>query len=98
MNTPVSFETAKLLKEKGFDEQWNIYMHTPTLAEVVMWLYEEHGIHIEILLSEDHPWNSFYYRVMKVGNYFTLSHNGDYRKSPTEAYESAIEYCLKNII
>ena len=71
MNTPVSFEMAKLLKEKGFDEQnLTIYQDgevlllrstisnsqfmtsrnytAPTIAEVVMWLYQKYGIWTEV--------------------------------------------------
>ena len=76
MNTPVSFELAKLLKEKGFDgnyfHYWNMvnhsgewkvdtsiweytdnYIEAPTIAEVVMWLYEKHGIWIYPLPIDD---------------------------------------------
>ena len=90
MNTPVNFELAKLLKEKGFEEiSSNFYTnprckmfgidehgryypiknkakslwisgnaatldskhvyYAPTIAEVVMWLYEKHGIWIEVV-------------------------------------------------
>jgi hypothetical protein len=93
MNTPVNFEIAKLLKEKGFDEQWNIYMHTPTIAEVVMWLYEKHGIWIAPK------------KAMGMNKWFPQIYKGDdliiseiITNSPTEAYEAAIEHCLTNII
>ena len=86
MNTPILFELAKLLKEKGFDVpvrtyrlegkypdfvhegfeddywgdnkvvNWNKdvigikpfkgFVSAPTIAEVVMWLYEKHGVWI----------------------------------------------------
>ena len=131
MNTPVSFELAKLLKEKKFNQpQFKYYDNggtlchsvcvvynsglvlAPTIAEVVMWLYERHSLHIEILLEEDAPWSKFYYRTMKVGQYFALnimiigalyliqllSHNGIYKDSPTEAYEAGIEHILNNLI
>ena len=127
MNTPVSFELAKLLKEKGFNNPTEVFywledelnrgvihrkktprqgffksyggsLLAPTITEVVMWLYEKHGLHIEILLAEDNPWDKFYYRILKVGQYFSLSHDGTYRDSPTEAYEAAIEYTLNNLI
>ena len=70
----------------------------PTIAEVIMWLYKKHGIWIEVLLSEHHPYSEFYYRASKVGQYFLLSTNGEYSKNPTEAYEAAIQYCLNNLI
>lgn len=79
MTTPVSFELAKLLKEKGFDEPCirfyngkficykisdddgieppyvdtskdiGLCLNAPTIAEVITWLYEKHGIWIFIL-------------------------------------------------
>lgn len=117
MNTPVSFEIAKLLKEKGFDEECRLcvedgderplpfncgntihrnslhsYYSAPTIAEVVMWLYEKHGIWISVDPENDtDTW------------FFTISYNnsetifGNY-STPTEAYEAAIEYTLNNLI
>ncbi len=102
MNTPVNFELAKLLKEKGYDLSTEgfypkpkcklfgidehgryypivnktqssfhgkplVYFHgkavvlkeenyynAPTISEVVMWLYEKHGIWIESTMGKDH--------------------------------------------
>ena len=125
MNTPVSFEIAKLLKEKGFDlpcnnytsqrdgdyfsnekqtisyknynEITNIYSR-PTIAEVVMWLYEKHGIWIsvDIILNL-----YFKYNINKSdGSYIEdLSpYIVERFKNPTEAYSQAVEYVLKNLI
>lgn len=93
MNTPVSFPLAKLLKEKGFDEQWNIHMYTPTISDVVMWLHKKHKIWISVDPENDPDlW------------FHTISHNksevvfGNYSSGPTEAYESAIEYVLTSMI
>jgi len=110
MTTPVSFEIAKLLKEKGFNEQTlAIYQDgeilwlkstisnkefmtsrnysAPTIAEVVMWLYEKHGIWVEV-----------YYDNSKK-EFYTVFNGEEYKfNSPTEAYEAVIEYCLTNII
>lgn len=41
MNIKVSFQIAKLLKERGFDEST-----TPTISDTVMWLKEKHGVWI----------------------------------------------------
>lgn len=113
MNTPVSFELAKLLKEKGFDEvcqQWysvegGLYYQdefdnnrgfipvceceAPTIAEVVMWLYEKHGIWIEVRKS----YTDGFVAIIKSPRIEL-----DKCSSPTEAYEAAIEYTLKNLI
>jgi hypothetical protein len=111
MNTPVSFEIAKLLKEKGFDvknrtqyqmygtqnipqlepyndTKWNIYKDyysAPTIADVAMWLYEKHGIWISVDLIDD-------------STIFRHSFSNIDFKSPTEAYEAAIDYTLNNLI
>ena len=115
MNTPVSFELAKLLKEKGFDgnyfHYWNMvnhsgkwkvdtsiweytddYIEAPTIAEVVMWLYEKHEIWISVEASDDFTMFCFRVRKKEVSR---LSFNYN---SPTEAYEAAIEYTLNKLL
>lgn len=145
MIKPINFETAKLLKEKGFREpvvkcystyKENIVIHSvyssefpedmngtrheiipnvypnppyysaPTIAQVIMWLYEKHGIWIQgpfpynnskwgwviFLLKEPLEGTDGYKNVMSL-------HHEPYKfNSPTEAYEKAIEYVLSNLI
>jgi hypothetical protein len=84
----------KKLKEKD--------VLAPTIAEVVMWLYESHGIWIYADSHEFGKW-CYYYRqnvpsdlspsITKGGRYSRDDYN-----SPTEAYEAAITYCLENLI
>ena len=132
MNTPVSFELAKLLKEKGFDTPCiNYYtlsneftpkdylftgkadnynnvknsvhnnngtISAPTIAEVVMWLYEKHRIWVVVDNLID---NKFYFshRDTKTNNYASRSGcNEEGYESPTEAYEAGIRYVLSNLI
>lgn len=141
MNTPVNFELAKLLKEKGFDVpvrnyylqkekgnclhegfedsywgdnrivNWNKdvigikpfegFLSVPTIAEVVMWLYEKYGIWISVDVDIN---GRFRYiirkynnndRAWEVKNPISIS---EYYNSPTEAYEAAIDYTLNNLI
>lgn len=116
MNTPVSFEIAKLLKGKGFPQPKSVYqasqhglhftwynrdgvymasynlgdtVQAPTITEVVMWLYENHGIWISV------EQNSFIGggKSSFISNVERKEYN-----SPTEAYSQAIEYTLKNLI
>lgn len=129
MNKPVSFDLAKLLKEKGFDENCRYgyngsfephhtgliefgYLQTnselleltylaPTIADVVMWLYEKHGIWIRVT-PIPYSDNLTHWRWEHMStNYSTRSlkwkKEQDYM-SPTEAYEAAIEYCLTKLI
>lgn len=130
MNTPVSFELAKLLKEKEFkptklfgyiSKLYNPNTKTllaygrtgridlskayfaPTIAEVVMWLYEKHGIWIS---CETSKLGKFNYRLSKkeesklitVPFMFEVINAGYDYNSSTQAYESAIEYTLNNLI
>jgi len=135
MNTPVSFELAKLLKEKGFDEKcshyyindfqnfkhdgklyktslpndWdneNIFQYVkrtnqphlcnaPTIAEVVMWLYEKHGVWISVFNDDV---NFFWMGIILKTKERLRDGNAREFYSPTEAYSAAIEYTLKNLI
>ena len=114
MNTPVNFEIAKLLKEKGYNKiaqnLWhfngsdcigmsnknseNFGFSAPTIAEVVMWLYEKHGIWVYPFRHNFN--NEFYWHIdTPHEDEFTSDMNF---KSPTEAYEAGIEYTLKNLL
>ena len=111
MNTPVSFELAKLLKEKGFDVNCDGYtIHgkmtgvgnsakqysAPTIAEVVMWLYDKYGIWISVTKHTKNGLRCFSPYIdnksVKEDAFFN-----DYDR-PTEAYEAAIEHTLKHLI
>jgi hypothetical protein len=115
MNTPVNFEIAKLLKEKGFDNESahyynekgellfdvdfpslqptkpDVYYNNPTIAEVVMWLYEKHRIWISVLQHTKSGKGIYFESVINVMTFSGYN-------SPTEAYEAAIEYTLKNLL
>ena len=123
MNTPISFEIAKLLKEKGFDKFCNYRYNdqgklnstklgmygkpndysnnysAPTIAEVVMWLYEKNGIWISVepFIKSDEN-NVHIYKIFKNVNLHTISRVSMGYNSPTESYEKAIKCCLENII
>ena len=110
MNTPVKFELAKLLKEKGFplkntgyaynkngelvDPCFSIWeCEAPTIAEIVMWLYEKHGIWISVDYDQEIQW---YYNIVDIseeGGYLVDKFN-----SHIAAYLAAIDYTLNNLI
>jgi hypothetical protein len=122
MDTPINFELAKLLKEKGFnipqlyfyidgDISWKVdntrcrnqiegEYAAPTISEVVMWLYEKHGIWISVI-DKNTDQTEWEFQTSKKGIGLVFS-SGQYPpkfyNSPTEAYEAAIEYCLTNLI
>lgn len=128
MTTPITFPIAKLLKEKGFDNnrcikkyighhleelngnRINSIISAPTIAEVVMWLYDKHGIWIQVTVNTiwvgrkkepEAKYNSEVVsqnRNLKVRSLITRKVRIEPYDSPTEAYESAIEYTLNNLI
>lgn len=64
----------------------------PTIAKVIMWLYETH----EIWISVDRHFDKF----ISKNNGVLITFYGNrksYFDTPTEAYEAAIEYCLTKI-
>lgn len=127
MTTPVKFEIAKLLKEKGFDKEVDSYysgknfydeqiwfnyndktigdspMHrrnaglysAPTIAEVVMWLYEKHEYWC-YTYTNGKIWHPCIQH--KFGDIAVLPGKIGQFNSPTEVYEAAIEYTLNNLI
>ena len=117
MNTPVIFPLVKLLKEKGYDIKIDYDLNqilnlksAPTIADVVMWLYEKHDIWISVggdcnykFKFEIHTWNWYElektYRMGHIVLGETFWHtSSEPFNLPTEAYETAIEYILKNLI
>ena len=117
MNTHVDFETAKLLREKGFDNESehyydekgdmlfdtyfpslqptkpDVYYDNPTIAEVVMWLYEKHGIWVNVYEYKDHAADVNDDYVFRSNRTKLMEFN-----SPTEAYQAAITYTLNKLI
>lgn len=96
----VSFETAKLLKEKGFREHCTtayfpkktptVRIERPTLQMAMKWLREMHKIDIWV---ECHNSNRRY------KGYIHSEQRGDealfYEDSYEQACEAAIKYCLE---
>ena len=88
----------------------NCWFLAPTIIEVVMWLYEKHGIWTGVELTDNTK--EFYFQptiwaskdreyhddnmidqAKRICNWKEWKFN-----SPTEAYETAIDYCLTNLI
>lgn len=124
MNKEVSFNIAKLLKEKGYNLPCKKYypddsnllstnrgsirhkayrINTPTIAEVVMWLYEKHGVWITVNWYNYNNNSIFWsYTIEKIVSYpkpidYTPKKTTNCSE-PIAAYEAAIEYTLNNLI
>lgn len=70
------------------------WITAPTFAEVVMWLYEKHGIWIYAISPSKTSW---YYNIESLNESFNKETKSGYN-SPTEAYEAAIEQSLIKLI
>lgn len=114
----VSFEIAKLLKEKGFNEPCvYVYRHDssediwdadkediacqkPTLQMAMKWL--RNNFHLEIYPFHDaiQENNDWWYRIEHHSKGCSLTeHESDViYKTYEEACESAIKYCLENLV
>lgn len=68
------------------------FYSAPTIAEVVMWLYEKHGIWINVMKYKDHAAD------VNEPYSFTWDMGKTTHKMPTEAYLAAIEYAINNTI
>ena len=136
----VSFETSKLLKEKGFDEVCRSYYNidnggfgedltdeilknsnlpkyiasAPTLQMAMKWLREVHKLFITIEIKGDPRMESFIYYKWSVAKYSSCQiervdnglhtpedywyAKGEEDETYEQACESAIKYCLENLI
>jgi hypothetical protein len=115
MNTRVSFNLGKLLKNKGYEDTETCYNESgsiltlspevkyfyflgeefypaPLIADVVMWLYEKHGIWISVDPEND---TDTWFHTITHGTFTTVF--GSY-STLTEAYEAGIEDVLINMI
>lgn len=84
---------------KNEDKISNVYS-APTIAEVVMWLYEKHGIFIQPFPIGEEGKMKFYTKLIVNDNsWVKIKHQiSTIYNSPTEAYLAAIEYTLINLI
>lgn len=125
----VSFEVAKLLKEKGFDERCIMFYHNneltstvnlesvkenascvfnswlyegdytaPTLQMTMKWLRKVHNLHITISVYTASNGIMYAYEIIKLGLTASLLREKSGFENNEEAVESALNYCLTNLI
>ena len=99
-NDDILIPAAFNLKEDSY------LISAPTIAEVVMWLYEKHGIWVQgpfPLKNGKWEWVVFFLKEPLEGsdgfkNRMSIVDETPYYDTPTETYLAAIEYTLKNLI
>lgn len=117
----VDFETAKLLKEKGFD--WESFASIkvfcgskyeingelivpkentiiPTLQIAMKWLREKHNLYVDIILHSVNRTLIYEARIDKINSPSYIDVILPQINEPIyeNACESAIKYCLENLI
>ena len=79
------------------ENEYQTYM----IADVVMWMYEKHGIWISVFeMERSEDWSNYFdYSIkQKKISLVDISKKLEEFNNPTEAYEAAIEYTLNNLI
>lgn len=103
----VSDETFKLLKEKGFDDSCcrfviesdeTYYRGAPTLQMAMKWLREVHNIDIIAPPQYDNIKWTYSAVIFKLSIPCTEIRLNDNKDKKEEAFETAIKYCLENLI
>ena len=89
---PIVNKTQTYFKGKAAVLKEENYYDAPTISDVVMWLYEKHGIWISVDPEND---TNTWFHTITHGNSTTVF--GNY-SSLTEAYEAGIEDVLINMI
>lgn len=104
----VSFETAKLLKEKGFNERVISFYHPgdiqrPTLQMAMKWLRKKHNQNITVKAHNNVArLKTIYYA--EVQNLSEPAEKGfcvngcTFKDTYEEAVEYTIRFCLENLI
>lgn len=108
----VNIETAKLLKEKGFDwdcKSKKFYpepdydqespngVYAPTLSMARKWLRKKYNIHVEVRYF---PMPNIYRYVIihSPATFKNIDSHPQYFNTDEEACEAAIKYCLENLV
>lgn len=95
------------LGEQRWNEGKNLTYVDITIVDIIMWLYEKHGIWISVHEENCRGYVGFDFNIVFVGDHEATVTQQEIQykllgetvfNSPTEAYEAAIEYTLNNLI
>lgn len=85
---PFPFDSGNIMHRNSLHP----YYSAPTIAEVIMWLYEKYKIWISVGFD-----TKKWFEVITLLDKDDIIIQNEY-DSPTEAYEAGIEYCLTKLI
>jgi hypothetical protein len=92
-NSDEHFNMITLSGKEGIGSKYT----SPTIAQVIDWLLDKHGIWIEVRFHQSYK--IFYFEIININSLKGLTSKGkSHFNLPTEAYEKAIEYTLLNLI
>ena len=108
----VSFEIAKLLKEKGFNElttksypyfegkDYKYDISCPTLQMAMKWLVQKYRLYVNVVPSvEGYYWTEKWHSYIEdLNKRYPFGRFISTLNSREEACEAAIKYCLENLI
>lgn len=84
------------IEELDLMDKSNPDLHSE-IMQVIMWLYEKHGIWVQVfILNKTFAWK--FIEIEKQVSWCLFSQQDKGYNSPTEAYEAAIEYVLTKLI
>ena len=98
-----SIRTAWYIDEVGYwtypqnHNKSNVKISAPTIAEIVMWIYEKHKIWISVDMVFEESQTGFWYCIRESKEDDIPVESKEYA-SPTEAYTEAITYVLNNLL
>ena len=97
--TRITFETAKLAKEKGWNGDF-VESHKILTSQSLLtkWLREEYNLHITINVGLPHNCFIMYYsNVIKFGKHHKSKFKSEFCKTYEEALEIGLQEALKLI-
>lgn len=95
--SPSGLKKTKNGKKMNHNKYDDFIYSAPTIAEVVMWLYEKHGIWTVVNVNIMGSWYFEHFDLKKKRN-AQFKPTDTHYDSSTEAYSQAILYTLKNLI